>query len=86
MRMTNKEVVEQLKWVQKRICNITYSPESFEAIEVAIKALEDRQQGEWTNLSPFDENGLCSVCGGCYPSYYRFCPLCGADMRKEEKE
>lgn len=37
--MTNKEAIEQLKWVQKRICDITYSPESFEAINLAIKAL-----------------------------------------------
>lgn len=45
--MTNKEAIEQLKWVQKRICEITYSPESFEAINLAIKALEDKTQGEW---------------------------------------
>lgn len=39
--MTNKEAIEQLKWVKKRICDITYSPESFEAINLAIKALEE---------------------------------------------
>ena len=38
--MTNKEAIEQLIWVRKRICDITYSPESFEAINLAIKALE----------------------------------------------
>lgn len=38
--MTNKEAIEQLKWVKKRICDITYSPESVEALELAIKALE----------------------------------------------
>lgn len=39
--MTNKEAIERLKWVQKRICDITYSPESFEALDLAIKALEE---------------------------------------------
>lgn len=38
--MTNKEAIEQLKWVQKRISDITYSPESFEALNLAIKALK----------------------------------------------
>lgn len=38
--MNNKEAIEQLIWVRKRICDITYSPESFEAINLAIKALE----------------------------------------------
>ncbi len=40
--MTNEEAIERLKWVQKRISDITYSPESFEALELAIKALEER--------------------------------------------
>lgn len=39
--MNNSEAIEQLKWVKKRISNITYSPESFEALNLAIKALED---------------------------------------------
>lgn len=42
--MTNKEVVERLKWVEKRICDITYSPESFEALEIAIKVFEEKSQ------------------------------------------
>lgn len=39
-KMTNKEAIERLKWVEKRISDITYSPESFEALDLAIKALE----------------------------------------------
>lgn len=46
--MTNKEVIERLKWVEKRISDITYSPESFEALEIAIKALEEK--AEWDKL------------------------------------
>ena len=49
--MTNKEAIEQLKWVKKRICDITYSPESFEALDLAIKALEERPHGEWIPVS-----------------------------------
>ena len=49
--MTNKEAIEQLKWVKKRICDITYSPESFEALELAIKALDERPQGEGDLIS-----------------------------------
>jgi len=84
--MTNKEAIERLKWVQKRISDITYSPESFEAIDVAIKTLEERQQGEWTNTSPYDDKGECPLC--CYLSkkYYKFCPYCGASMKKGGKE
>lgn len=52
--MTNKEAIEQLKWVQKRICEITYSPESFEAINLAIKALEERQQEDIIQEIPKD--------------------------------
>ena len=35
--MTNKEAIERLKWVQKRICDITYSPESFEALTLLLE-------------------------------------------------
>lgn len=40
-----------------------------------------RPQGEWTNTSPYDDKGECSLC--CYLSkkYYKFCPNCGADMK-----
>lgn len=70
--MTNKEAIEQLKWVQKRICDITYSPESFEAIELAIKALEEPEQGKFecrikikdliSMLLEFDMNDKATIC------------------------
>lgn len=44
--MTNKEAIGQLKWAMERICKTTYSPETFEAINLAIKALEERPQGD----------------------------------------
>lgn len=45
--MDNKEVIERLKWVKKRISDITYSPESIKALEIAIKALEEPEQGKF---------------------------------------
>lgn len=38
--MTSEETIKQLEWVKKRICDITYSPESFEAINSAIEAVK----------------------------------------------
>lgn len=37
--MTNEEAIKRLEWVKKRISEITYSPESFEAINMAIETL-----------------------------------------------
>ena len=45
--MTDKQVIERLEWVKKRICDITYSPECIEALNISIKKLEERPQGEW---------------------------------------
>lgn len=44
----------------------------------------ERPQGEWTNTSPYDDKGECSLC--CYLSkkYYKFCPNCGAEIRSKE--
>lgn len=44
-----------------------------------------RPQGEWTNTSPYDDKGECSLC--CYLSkkYYKFCPYCGAAMRGKDE-
>lgn len=89
--MTNKEAIERLKWVQKRICDITYSPESFEAINIAIEKLrEERPQGEWIKNKGRDLRDnfyTCSICGrtinvicGETLANYPYCH-CGADMR-----
>lgn len=87
--MNNKEAIGQLEWVKKRICDITYSPESFEAINLAIKALEERPKGEWLD----DDNGIpiCSICHNGYNTQprcmgvpmFEFCPICGAKMKGE---
>ena len=93
--MTNKEAIKRLEWVKKRISDITYSPESFEALNLAIKALElvndsqdlvndlvkERPKGKW-----IDKGSLTSQCNNCGRRSiieYDFCPMCGADMREE---
>lgn len=38
--MTNKEIIERLEWANKRIQNITYSPETFYAIQEAIEIIK----------------------------------------------
>ena len=79
--MTNKEAIEQLKWVQKRICDITYSPESFEALDRAIKTLEERPQGEWINqFIGGNECVMCSECKLHFDIGTNYCPTCGAQM------
>ena len=79
--MTNEEAIEQLRWVQKRICDITYSPESFEAIELAINALKERPQSEWIDTGSGQECNVCHEIQYGYDNFRHFCPNCGADMR-----
>lgn len=43
-------------------------------------------KGEWIDKGYHEEWTFeCSVCGGCSPEEYDFCPHCGADMREEGK-
>lgn len=59
-----------------------------EAVKSAIKALEERPQGEWLITWESDE----FVCKECKSNVkqptmmgkpaFKFCPYCGADMRK----
>lgn len=81
--MNNKEAIEQLMWVQKRICDMTYSPESFEAINIAIEKLrEERPQGKWIYHKDYIENCKysCNQCGNLNNTPSNFCPNCGAEM------
>lgn len=56
--------------------------------------IEERKRGEWEQVHN-DDNGIdfrCSVChryrfhNGEMLRKYKFCPNCGADMRKGEEE
>lgn len=86
--MTNKEAIEQLKWVENRICQITCLPETFEALGLAIKALEERPQGEWIIVKDekWGDNVKCPFCGKeLAGTDLNFCCKCGADMRRHGK-
>lgn len=75
--MTNKEAAYILS---DKCCD--YSCEELRtAFDLAIKALEERPQGEWIK----DEDTGLIGCSHCHIVWLRgitaFCPNCGADMR-----
>ncbi len=88
--MTNKEAI---KYLIVPIATSTVPSTEYlklkEAYELAIKALEDRSQGEWKHNN-FDEH-YCNKCGhyalwseeadDYYEVQSNFCPNCGADMK-----
>ena len=86
--MTNKEAIERLKWAKLRIDNATYSPETLEALDLAIKALEGRPQGEWIDYSNegYVECPFCGSATNCEDNKdeLHYCWNCGAEMRQEE--
>lgn len=59
----------------------------FEALELAIEALQERPKGRWESPTPFSEN-ICSCCGRPPKTLFNilppYCPNCGADMRESE--
>jgi len=76
---TNKEAIEHLKWIR------SIRPYSFdkikvqESIDLAIKVLEERPQGEWNYIQA--GMTICPFCGATpHKQYKNFCPKCGAQM------
>lgn len=47
-----------------------------------LKALKERQQGEWVKDYKGQVNSFCSKCDYEVGKKTKFCPNCGADMRK----
>ena len=86
--MTNKEAIEILTNV-KNTPQITWANGADVAFDIAIKALQERPQGEWIDTGSkeeyWDEEYQCSICGG-KDHWHNFCPNCGADMTKEEEK
>lgn len=79
--MTNKEALKAWKNLYSEIDKEnwlfvgTINPQM---VELAIKALEERPQGEWVNNE-------CPFCGR-YENYpENFCATCGADMRGDNE-
>ena len=80
--MTNKEAAYILSY---QCCN--YSTEELHmAFDLAIKALEERPQGEWIDYSGDEGYVECPICG-CLTTCegnideLHYCWNCGADMR-----
>lgn len=90
--MTNKEAIEILEWGEPdadSLPTIEFKEEYKkyrEALDLAIKALEDeRPQGEWLWLGDnpnTNHKWSCNKCGRGVKEQEKFCPNCGADMRK----
>ena len=87
--MTNKEAIILLREIKEKFtgnCTIdTLVPISrcdIQAIDLAIKALEEKLKGKWIYVCCYgDEFPQCSVCGEINDVKTKFCPDCGADMR-----
>ena len=76
--MSNKEAIEILS---NRLNTYYCTDEDLQALDLAIKALEERHHGEWIK----DEDTGLIGCSCCHIVWLRgctkFCPNCGADMR-----
>lgn len=79
--MTDKEAISNLNQIYGFV-----SSEIQQSLDLAIKALEEKPQGEWIDCKDFPYLANCSNCGYQMDTheergYFRFCPYCGADMR-----
>lgn len=82
--MSNEEVIEVLKGLVFGSFDRTTRKER-QALDLAIKALEERPQGVW--LLCHDEYfSKCSICGVLWlnEECNNYCPNCGAYMRSED--
>ena len=97
--MDRKEAIAEFK---ERLAITDYKeqiPEYYEAIELAIEALQEqeRKKGHWIEIikderfgDEWDEIAVykCPVCESEFVECmgtYNFCPNCGADMRGEQE-
>ncbi len=54
-------------------------------IELINKAQPEQKTRRWIP-SKYTDTILCSECGKCYGDEYRYCPNCGAKMKKESED
>ena len=81
--MTNKEAISNLNQIYGFV-----SSEIQQSLDLAIKALEERPQGEWNYFA--EEMGGIRMTGECPNCKQRriidnFCSNCGADMRGDKE-
>ena len=80
--MTNKEAIEVLK-EEWRVNAEIFGKQFDEALDLAIKALEERPQGEWIADDDWG-NCHCSRCGEENNHMPKYCEKCGAKMKNGE--
>lgn len=79
--MTREEAIINLKLSQNRIGGI--KKEEWNALQMAIEALQDRPKGEWKCMADCGVTE-CDQCGWNVEEYvgdYNYCPNCGAKMK-----
>lgn len=98
--MTNQEAIERLQRCKQNLelgkiigtVSEEGADERIEAYDLAIKALEERPQGEWYYNN---QNGWhCSICNESVKDMptamgiatFNFCPNCGAKMKDNTKQ
>lgn len=89
--MTYKEATEVFSKVRALPCGWCYEggDEFREALDLAIKALEDRTQGEW--YYNYQNGWHCSICHETVKDMptvmgkadFNFCPNCGVKMKHD---
>ena len=83
--MSNEEVIDTLKGIVFNGFDRTTSKER-QALDQAIKVLEQRPQGEWEEYGDYKEDAhyfKCSECFDLVDETSNYCPNCGASMTKE---
>ena len=93
--MTNKEAISIIKIIGEDYTPRTTFQAVNEALDLAIKALEERPTGEWIGIEEYDDYPNkkvceCSECGKMisisHNDFPNFCENCGADMKGGAKE
>ncbi len=81
--MADKEAISNLNQIYGFV-----SSEIQQSIDLAIKALEERPQGEWEEYGEYKLDNhyfICSACGELEEETSNYCPNCGAEMSKAMK-
>lgn len=87
--MDNKEAISVLQAIKEHPSMGVYLPDEYEALDLAIKALEDRTQGEW--YYNYQNGWHCSICHETVKDMptvmgkadFNFCPNCGVKMKHD---
>ena len=66
------------------MCSSCMMGDAIEMVEDAPPVTPARKKGKWIAGQAISDGFTCSECNThyhMYPMFYRFCPICGADMR-----